>query len=130
MYDMKRNLLISSILVLVSLFVTQCQQPRPKAEASGDEGATLFLHYCAACHLDNGIGGPAPGGGLNAPDIRQFTKSASELSVIITNGFGKMPAFKDSTTTDNISKIAAYVSRDIELHSSSANAANPDGGAQ
>ena len=81
-----------------------------------EDGARLYDHYCARCHLDNGIGGPAPGNGINAVDIRQFTKSKSELEEIIKNGFGQMPALGDSMSRENISMIAAYVVTQIEKH--------------
>ncbi|MDB5284424.1 MAG: Cytochrome oxidase, cbb3-type, subunit [Bacteroidota bacterium] len=100
----------------VVILVTRCDRPRPATENSPELGARLFVQYCAPCHQGNGIGGPAPGGGLNAPDIRQFTKSPAELEVIIKNGFGKMPSFKDSTTAENIAIITNYVATNVELH--------------
>jgi mono/diheme cytochrome c family protein len=117
---MKRTTRLLGICFAVIMF-TQCEQPRQTADSSSDEGAKLFIHNCARCHLSTGAGGPAPGegvdGGINAPDIRQFTKTAPELQDIITNGFGKMPSFKDSISDENISKIATYVAAQIEFHS-------------
>jgi mono/diheme cytochrome c family protein len=119
---MKHITHLLGISIAVIMF-TQCEQPRQTAYSSSDEGAKLFIDNCARCHLSTGAGGPAPGGGVsggfNAPDIRQFTKTAPELQEIITNGFGKMPPFKDSISDENISKIAAYVAAQIEFHSRS-----------
>jgi mono/diheme cytochrome c family protein len=116
------QLLTSTIgISFTILLVTQCQQPRQTAESSPDPGAKLFLHYCAGCHLSNGSGEQlTPGGGVHPADIRQFTKTAPELEAIINNGFGKMPAFHDSTSADNISLIANYVATQIELHEGTA----------
>lgn len=100
-------------LAFAFFIFTQCQQTQNKAVAN-DEGATQFSHYCARCHLGNGTGGPTPIPGVNAPDIRQFTKSQTELEEIIKNGFGKMPGFGDSTSKENIAMIASYVSTNIE----------------
>ena len=114
---------ISSLLIIsfAVILLTQCQQPRQSAESSPDPGAKLFVENCARCHLVNGTGGPAPGGGVNAPDLRQFNKAPIELREIITKGFGKMPSFKDSISDENISKIATYVSTQIELHPAHSN---------
>jgi mono/diheme cytochrome c family protein len=105
-----------SIFFAIILF-TACQQHGSSAAAT-EGGAKLFDQYCATCHQGNGIGGPAPQVGLNAPDIRQFTKSQSELEGIITHGFGRMPAFGDSISAANISMIAAYVATQIEKQAS------------
>jgi len=99
-------------VVFTLLIFSQCQQTQRKAAT--DDGARLFDHYCARCHLESGTGGPTPIEGVNAPDIRQFTKSKDELEEIIKNGFGKMPGFGDSTSRENISVIATYVSTQIE----------------
>ena len=112
-----RSLLITSFAVIA---FSQCQQAHQSAESSTDPGAKLFVDNCARCHLVNGTGGPAPGG-MNAPDIRQFTKSPAELREIISNGFGKMPSFKDSISDESISKIAVYVATQVELHGGKAN---------
>jgi len=121
-----KKLLTNSFGILVTVMVTtQCQQPRQSADSSTDTGARLFVHYCSRCHLSNGSGGPAPGNGLNAVDIRQFSKTAPQLQAIISYGYGQMPAFKDSISDGDISAIANYVSTQIELNKPNAN--NPDG---
>jgi mono/diheme cytochrome c family protein len=114
---MKRWVQFFFFPLLCAALTTQCQQPHPRAEVSSDEGAKLFVHYCAGCHLGNGSGGQTvPGGDMEAIDIRQMTKTAPELVSIISYGFGKMPGFKDSTSTENISMIADYVATQIEAH--------------
>ncbi|HWB64477.1 MAG TPA: cytochrome c [Chitinophagales bacterium] len=101
---------ISGLLVL-----SQCWQHRSKA-VTQDEGAKLFGDYCAGCHSITGRGGPSQIPGFNAPDLRKFKKSQAELEQIISNGYGKMPAFADSASTAEIAMIAQYVATDIEQH--------------
>jgi mono/diheme cytochrome c family protein len=102
-------------LIAVLLLLTRCQQNQNNAVIATADGAKLFDRYCVKCHLSNGTGGiSAETGGLNSADIRQFKKTPAELEAIITNGFGKMPAFGDSTSKENISMIAAYVATQIE----------------
>ena len=110
----------NSICKLLGIFftivlLTHCQNPHKSAETSTDPGAKLFVKYCSNCHLSNGSGGQiVPGGDMAAVDIRTFTKTVPELSLIIKNGYGKMPAFGDSISAENITVLADYVSRDIE----------------
>ena len=114
---MKKSLIFYFYIILCAFLFNQCRQPRVSPQGSSKKGAKLFLQFCSGCHSDKGIGGQAPGQ-LNAPDIRQFTKTPSELELIIINGFGKMPAFKDSTSADNIAQIANYVAAQIENRTS------------
>ena len=109
--------------VMIMIAMTRCQQ-RQNNNLASNEGGKLFDHYCARCHLGNGIGGPTPIPGLNAPDIRKSTKSAQELEAFISNGFGQMPAFADSTSKENIMLIASYVASQIELHPGKNTASN------
>ena len=119
---MKKILFRSLGLFLTVFLICRCQQPRPAATASSDEGAKLFVANCSRCHQSTGGGGAAPGNSVNAPDIRQFTKSASDIDSIISYGYGQMPAFKDSLSGENISQIAAYVASQIEYHAGSSSA--------
>ena len=98
-----------------AISLAHCDMPRQTAESSSDPGAVLFIDNCARCHLSTGAGSPAPGG-YPAADIREFDKNEAELREIITNGFGKMPSFKDSISDENIAKIATYVATQIERH--------------
>jgi mono/diheme cytochrome c family protein len=119
---MKKVVLFLSCIVFTVAVLNQCRQNQNNAAVANEDGARLFRTYCATCHLANGTGGPAPQAGLNAPDIREFTKSKAELIDIISNGFGKMPSFKDSTSDENISMIATYVATQIERHSTGSSA--------
>ena len=112
---MSKNLLKQPELLFIVIMLTGCQNPRKNAAISSDPGARLFLQYCSNCHLSNGSGGQiVPGGDMAAVDIRTFTKTVPELSLIIKNGYGKMPAFGDSISAENITVLAKYVAEDIE----------------
>ena len=114
---MKKTILSVSGVFCIVLLVTQCQNSRKSAETSSLPGAKLFVQYCSNCHLSNGTGGQTvPGGDMKAPDIRTFTKTAPELVEIIKHGYGKMPAFGDSTSVKNIAAIADYVASQVEYH--------------
>lgn len=111
---MKKVVFIGFTLLAV-LVCTHCTH-KQQNNYTTQTGHQLFDHYCAACHLGTGEGGHIPGLGIPAPDIRQMAKSEAELEKIITNGYGKMPAFADSTSQQNITLIAAYAANEIERH--------------
>ncbi len=107
-----KKIIFSTYVVTAVLIATCCQQ---KKTAATTEGKRLFDHYCARCHLANGSGGPTPIPSVEARDLRKIEKTKTEIAVVITDGFGKMPAFADSTSQQNISLIASYVASQIEL---------------
>jgi len=110
-----KKVAFTGFIFFAVIVCTQCAQ-KQSSTYTADTGHKLYDHYCTPCHLGTGQGGPAPGSGIPAPDIRKMTKSEAELQQIITNGFGKMPAFADSTSQQNISLIAAYVVNEVEQH--------------
>jgi mono/diheme cytochrome c family protein len=114
---MKKIVFTFNIIVSI-IILTQCQQKQNVPVTQEDEGKKLFEQYCVRCHLEAGNGGPTPTMGVDAPDIRQSIKSQPELVAFISNGWGKMPSFKDSTSDENISMIATYVATQVEKHSS------------
>jgi alcohol dehydrogenase (cytochrome c) len=68
-----------------------------------ENGQTLFAGACAFCHGDQGEGGHAGGIPLTA---------ATELAAVmlrVTEGFGAMPPFGATLTTEEIHDISAYV---------------------
>ena len=106
--------------MITLLLFTRCQHKQYNADvpAQTDDGRRLFDQYCVRCHLGNGGGGPSTEVGVNAPDIRQFTRSKADLVEIISNGYGKMPAFGDSIPKEDIPIIASYVATQIEKKAS------------
>jgi mono/diheme cytochrome c family protein len=110
-----KKVLFMGFTFFAVLVCTRCRHKQQNAYTD-DTGHKLYDHYCAPCHLGTGQGGHTPGLGIPAPDIRKMTKSEAELQQIITNGFGKMPAFADSTSQQNITMIAKYAANEIEQH--------------
>jgi cytochrome c6 len=66
-------------------------------------GEAIFTQRCVVCH--------GPDGKLGNNDAHDLTKSNLNVNgrvYIVTNGLGKMPAFKDQLTEQEIEQVAAY----------------------
>ena len=81
---------------------------------AGADGAAIFKARCAMCHGPNGdaSSGMAKAMGLkplNSPDVQK--QSAADLTNIVANGKGKMPAFKPKQmlTDEEISAVVSFV---------------------
>ena len=77
-----------------------------------DAGAALYKTKCAACHGADGKGETPMG---KANKLRDFgsaevqKQSNDELSGIITNGKGKMPAYGKSLKPEQVSELVTYI---------------------
>jgi mono/diheme cytochrome c family protein len=72
-----------------------------------DKAADVYKAKCAGCHGADGsksIMGAKP---LNGPDVQKM--SAAEIATAITDGKGKMPAYKGKLTDAQITDLAAYI---------------------
>lgn len=72
----------------------------------------LFRSKCAACHGDDAKGEPSKGKeeklkDLGSTEVQSMTND--ELAKFITDGHGKMPAFKDKLTEAQIKDLVAYI---------------------
>lgn len=68
-----------------------------------DAGQALFEQNCALCH------GPDGKRGLNgAHDLTKSNLNQMGRVYMVTNGLGKMPAFKGQLTPEQIEQVAAY----------------------
>ncbi|TPG65369.1 c-type cytochrome [Hymenobacter nivis] len=66
-------------------------------------GKALFQQNCARCHGANGKLG------LNgAHDLTKSNLNAFGRTYLVTNGMGKMPAFKTKLTPAQIEQLVAY----------------------
>jgi cytochrome c6 len=72
------------------------------------DAAALFASKCQACHGKDGKG-TAVGKKMGAEDLTKVKDSEAELAKEITNGKGKMPAFKEKLSADEIQALAKYV---------------------
>jgi cytochrome c6 len=78
--------------------------------ARADDAAATFKSKCAGCHAADGTGS-ATGKKMGAHDFTSADvqkMSDAELSETITNGKGKMPAYK-SLTPDQVKGLVAYI---------------------
>ncbi len=72
-------------------------------------GADTYKAKCAMCHGPDGKKeNPAMGTkALTGPEVQKM--SVAELATAISNGKGKMPAYKGKLTDDQIKAVAEYV---------------------
>ncbi|WP_165903735.1 GNAT family N-acetyltransferase [Hymenobacter gummosus] len=79
--------------------------PAPAVAAADvvDPGKALFEQNCVLCH------GPDGKRGLNgAHDLTKSNLNQMGRVYMVTNGLGKMPAFKGQLTPEQIEQVAAY----------------------
>jgi cytochrome c6 len=72
----------------------------------------IYKANCALCHAVDGSGSSPSGKALGAKDLRSDEvqkKTDAELSEIIRQGKGKMPAFGKKLKPEDISKLVAYI---------------------
>jgi cytochrome c6 len=76
------------------------------------DGAGTFKAKCAACHGADGKGDNSMGKALKVRDLSSDDvqkQTDAELTTIITDGKGKMPAYKGKLADDQIKQVVAYV---------------------
>jgi cytochrome c6 len=84
----------------------------PRMAAAGPDGAAIYKAKCAMCHGPDGAGQTPTGksmkvGDLRSPDVQKM--SDKDLTAIITDGKGKMPAYKGKVTEAEISALVELV---------------------
>jgi len=81
----------------------------PTALFAQSGGAEIFQLKCVMCHGPDGTKESTAMGtkSLTSPDVQKL--SADELATAISNGKGKMPAYKGKLTDDQIKAVAEYV---------------------
>lgn len=95
--------------------------PRHNDPAKVARGQQIYQTHCAACHGDHAQGAPNwrqrdPDGFYPAPPLNgsghEWHHSLAALKEIIDNGStpgqGKMPAWKDQLTVDDVDAVVAY----------------------
>ena len=79
--------------------------------AAADDAAAVYKAKCAMCHGPDGAGQTPTGKTMKVADLRSATVQKAtdeELEKVITNGKGKMPAYKgkiDEKTIDGLVKF-------------------------
>ena len=94
-----------------SLVLIVCLALASTAFAAAD-GAALFKAKCAMCHGADGSASSGMGKSmglkpLGSPDVQKM--SDADMTTLIANGKGKMPASKGKLTDDEISAVVKYV---------------------
>jgi mono/diheme cytochrome c family protein len=84
----------------------------PTIAAAQAKGQDVFKAKCAMCHGADGSGSTSMGKSmglkpLGSPDVQKM--SDADLTALITNGKGKMPAYKGKLTDAQISDVVAYI---------------------
>ncbi|MEO8378722.1 MAG: cytochrome c [Acidobacteriota bacterium] len=92
-----------SVLVLV---------PAALAGGGGPDGSAIYKSKCAMCHGPDGAGQTTMGKNLKlrdlrAADVQKLTDK--ELSTVITNGKGKMPAYKGKLAAADIDALVTFI---------------------
>jgi mono/diheme cytochrome c family protein len=72
----------------------------------------IYKTNCVLCHAADGSGNSSSGKTLGAKDLRSDVvqkKTDAELTEVITQGKGKMPAFGKKLKPEDITKLVAYI---------------------
>ncbi|HET7105747.1 MAG TPA: c-type cytochrome [Candidatus Acidoferrum sp.] len=95
------------ILVLVGMLLAGSSLLSATAKADTAAGGTMFKAKCAGCHGADGKGKEAlKTTDMSAADVQKM--SDADLSGVISNGKGKMPAYK-TLTPDQVKDLVGYI---------------------
>ena len=102
MSSFKRSGLVALALVLALPLMAFAQ----------GSGADIFKAKCAMCHGADGSASTGMGKSmglkpLGSPEVQKM--SDADLTALITNGKGKMPAYKGKLSDADISAVVKYV---------------------
>jgi mono/diheme cytochrome c family protein len=103
---MTKYLLIASTTIALCCSRSGLTQTAPtKSSNKVHAGQEVFTQKCFQCHS------VAEGQVRFGPSLYHVThsKTPTEIRVIISNGKGKMPPFKESLTKENVDALIAYV---------------------
>jgi cytochrome c6 len=82
------------------------------ARADSIDSAATFKTNCAACHGADGRGQGPIGKALHVKDLASDevqSQSDKELTRIIADGKGKMPAYKSKLSDDDIAALVTFI---------------------
>lgn len=81
--------------------------------AAAADAASIYASKCKACHGADGKG-TAVGIKMGAKDFATVKESEAELAAIITNGKGKMQAYKDKLSGEEIQALAKFIKNGLK----------------
>ena len=96
----------------VALFGLVMALAVPNLALAQGSGGDIFKGKCAMCHGADGSASTGMGKSmglkpLSSPEVQKM--SDADLIALITNGKGKMPAYKGKLSDADISAVAKYV---------------------
>jgi cytochrome c6 len=80
--------------------------------AGQSDVAKVYKANCVLCHAEDGSGSSPSGKALGAKDLASSEvqkRTDEELTVVITKGNGKMPAFGAKLKPDDIKQLVTYI---------------------
>ncbi len=102
------SLLSLSLLIVPTVMAAQKDSPAKEAK----EGSSIFESKCFACHGKDAKGQTAMGKTLKIRDLHSAEvqkQTKEELTKIIEDGKGKMPAYKGKLSKDQINDLVDYI---------------------
>jgi cytochrome c6 len=100
-----------SVGVLLAVAVAILIMPR-SARADGPDGAAIYKSKCAMCHGPDGKGLTTMGKSLHLKDLGSDDVqkvSDADLTKLIHDGKGKMPAYKGKLDDASIAALVAQI---------------------
>jgi len=105
---MNRKVLTGFAILLLTFALSLLFLPASRA----DDAAGLYKTKCAMCHGPDGKGDTPTGKAMKVTDLSSADiqkKTDAQLTESLTNGKGKMTAFKGKLTDAQIKDLVAYV---------------------
>ncbi|NQE36231.1 c-type cytochrome [Microcoleus asticus] len=107
-----KKFLSAFVLILILAFVeiaTNCQIALADTATNPATAAEVFSANCAGCHI-NGSNIIRRGKNLKQKALKKYgMDSIANISNLVTNGKGIMPAYKDRLSEQQIIDVSAYV---------------------
>lgn len=79
------------------------------AAVAAEDGKALYEQKCSICHGKDGVAKPSGKGSKNFNDPAFKAVTVDQISKMIVDGKGKMPAYKTKLNEGQIAAIAAYI---------------------
>ncbi len=98
--------LLAVVVFVVMLFANEPGTGGGAGSSSDDPGAQVYAARCAGCHGSDGGGGVGPQLS-DGKVVDAFPNAAGEVAVV-TDGRGRMPAFGDRLSSEEIDQVVAY----------------------
>ncbi len=103
MSNRKRLATVAAIIAIVAI---------PVFADSAVDGGALFKSKCAMCHGPDGAGQTPMGKSLKLKDLRSAEvqkMTDKELNALISDGKGKMPAYKAKLSQAEIDALVGFI---------------------